>query len=262
MQIYDKPIWALIKDALAELPDTFTTDDVVKWFRTNYPKIKDSSIRAHLIGVSVNNPTRRYYRGTLRHGFLYKVDRYHYIRYDPERHGQFDINGRQEGLSSSEGEDYLAEEELVDSVVEEVAPKQAEFALEQHLEDFMERNWSRIDFGAPLEIYVDSDGVPGRQYPTDIGVIDFLCRDKGTGSFVVVELKKGRTSDSVVGQTQRYMGWVKRHLETEGKDVFGVIIANDLDERLRYALEVAPHIKLRVYRVNFELMAPEQTNGH
>jgi RecB family endonuclease NucS len=33
------------------------------------------------------------------------------------------------------------------------------------------------------------------------------------GDFVVVETKKGKESDKVVGQIQRYMGWVKRNLQ-------------------------------------------------
>jgi len=262
MAIYEKPIWGLIKDALADLPEIFTTDDVLNWFRAKYPKIKESSIRAHIVGMSANNPTRRYYSGTLDHGVIYKLDRNRYTRYDPEHHGTFNKYGKQEGISDGNGQDELPAELLSEYAGEEPSPEQVEFALEQHLEEFMERNWNRIDFGAPLDIWVDTDGVSGRQYPTDnIGYIDFLCKDRDTGSFVVVELKKGRTSDVVIGQTQRYMGWVKKHVETQARPVMGLIIASDLDEKLRYALEVAPQIKLRLYRVNFELIAPEESNG-
>ena len=260
MAIYEKPIWGLIKDALADLPEIFTTDDVLNWFRAKYPKIKESSIRAHIVGMSVNNPTRRHYSGTLDHGAIYKIDRNHYTRYAPERHGTFNKYGQQEGVADAASQDDLSPEELGEHAGEEPSPEQAEFALEQHLEEFMERNWGRIDFGAPLDIWVDSDGVSGRQYPTDIGFIDFLCKNRSTGSFVVIELKKGRTSDVVVGQTQRYMGWVKRHLESEGRPVLGLIVASDRDEKLRYALEVAPNIALRLYRVNFELIAPEESD--
>lgn len=255
MPIYEKPIWGLIKDALSDLPEIFTSDDVLNWFHGKYPRIRDSSIRAHLIGTSVNNPTRRYYTGTLNHGLLYKVDRNHYTRYDPERHGAFDKYGKQLGLSES------TDEQADEVATEESQEAASEFALEQHLEEFMERNWGKINFGAPLDIWTDPDGVTGRQYPTDIGSIDFLCKDRNSGSFVVIELKKGRTSDVVVGQTQRYMGWIKKRVETEGRPVQGMIIASERDEKLSYALEVAPQISLRLYRVNFELIPPDESDG-
>jgi len=132
----------------------------------------------------------------------------------------------------------------------------SEFALEQHLEEFMERNWGRIDFGRPLEIWLDEHGVSGRQYPTEVGYIDFLCKDRSDGAFVVIELKRGRTSDVVVGQTQRYMGWVKRNLESSAP-VYGLIIANEIDNKPHYALDVATNISARQYRVQFELVEPE-----
>src|SRR3546814_10376966 len=51
----------------------------------------------------------------------------------------------------------------------------------------------------------------GRQYETTVGPIDILARDKKTGGYVVIELKKGRAADKVFGQLSRYMGWVKKN---------------------------------------------------
>ena len=44
---------------------------------------------------------------------------------------------------------------------------------------------------------------------------------------LVIELKKGRASDSVVGQIQRYMGYVKDELAEKNQPVKGVIIGFD-----------------------------------
>jgi hypothetical protein len=252
MAIYEKPTWQLVKDSLPQLPEIFSTEDALNWFHSKYPKIKDSTVRAHVIGMSLNSPSRRHYSGLLAHGLLYKVDRHHYTRYDPQRHGTFDEHGRQVGIGDS-----AAEEGAAEALPEYPTEEQAEFALEQHLEEFMERNWVHIDFGMAIDIWVDPDGISGRQYPTSVGNIDFLCKERESGSFVVVELKKGGTTDTVVGQCQRYMGWVKQHLEREGKPVFGLIVASDVDERLSYALAVTPQIRLRLYRVKFDLVAPE-----
>ncbi len=259
MPTYDRPIWQLLEDAIRELSEVFTTEDVIRWFQSRYPKLKSATVRQHLLGMSVNSPTRKNMPGLLAHGSLYKIGRNRYTRYDPIRHGDFDDVGRQEGLTEFEGDSESLS--TTPEILDEIAPEQAEFALEMHLEEFMERNWARIDFGMPLDLYSDADGTAGRQFPTDVGSIDFLCKRRDSGSFVVVELKKGKTSDAVVGQIQRYMGWVKQNLAAEGDTVSGLIIASKSDERLKFALLVAPNILLRIYRVNFELAAPEEANG-
>ena len=53
---------------------------------------------------------------------------------------------------------------------------------------------------------------------------------------LVVELKKGRASDAVVGQILRYMGFVRDELAESEQMVRGVVIALDDDQRLRRAL--------------------------
>ena len=100
-------------------------------------------------------------------------------------------------------------------------------------------------------------GRDGRQYPTSVGNIDILAREPATGSYVVIELKKGQQSDRVVGQITRYMGWVRDNLCEGEEDVRGLIICKDVDERLMCALRVVPNIKVRCYRMSFELCSPE-----
>jgi restriction system protein len=73
-------------------------------------------------------------------------------------------------------------------------------------------------------------------------------------SDLVIELKKGRESDKVVGQILRYMGWVRDNLCREGEDVKGLIIYKDVDERLAYALGMVQDIvQVKRYSVNFQL---------
>ena len=93
----------------------------------------------------------------------------------------------------------------------------------------------------------------GRQYHTDVGIIDLLARDPSDNSYMVIELKRDKSSDVVVGQTLRYMGWVKQNLCTRNEDVRGRIICVDSDERLRHALSMVPSIDIRYYRVDFQL---------
>ncbi|MGO9901251.1 MAG: endonuclease NucS domain-containing protein [Solirubrobacteraceae bacterium] len=94
--------------------------------------------------------------------------------------------------------------------------------------------------------------------PRQSGRLDFLCRDTATDALVVVELKRGRASDRVVGQAARYMGWVKAHLARDGQTVEGLIIAHEQDLQLFYAVSAVPGLSVLVYDVDFTLSPPGQ----
>ena len=61
-----------------------------------------------------------------------------------------------------------------------------------------------------------------------------------------------RVSDNVVGQIQRYMGYVKDELIEEGQNVMGVIIGFDDDIKLQRALSVTTNIEFYKYKVFFK----------
>jgi hypothetical protein len=130
---------------------------------------------------------------------------------------------------------------------------EVQFPMEKYLEEFIEANFDKINFDAKLELYQDEEST-GRQYPTTIGSIDLLAVDKERKELVVIELKKGRGSDVVIGQILRYMGWVNEKLAlAKGYSVRGIIIGKDNDERLEYALKLMPNVNLFLYNVSFEL---------
>ena len=114
------------------------------------------------------------------------------------------------------------------------------FVLEAHLEEFLVGNWKSIDWGRPLEIWNGPDGESGHQLVTPVGRLDFLCSDRSANALIVVELKRGRPSDKVVGQVARYIGYVRTHLAKPGQPVEGLIIAHDADEPLLYAVAAFP----------------------
>lgn len=127
------------------------------------------------------------------------------------------------------------------------------FAMEKHLEEFLVRNWSSTVLGKSHDIYTE-DGEPiGQQFPTDTGNIDILAISKNGKELLVVELKRGRASDSVVGQVQRYMGYIMSELAEEGQAVRGCIVALEDDIRIRHALRVNPLIDFYRYEVSFRL---------
>lgn len=127
------------------------------------------------------------------------------------------------------------------------------FALEKHLEDFLVANWAQTELGKTHDIFTEEGETVGQQYQSDTGPIDILAVSKDKKELLVIELKKGKASDNVVGQIQRYMGFVKDMLAEEGQNVRGVIIALEDDVRIRRALSVAQNIEFFRYEVTFKL---------
>lgn len=128
------------------------------------------------------------------------------------------------------------------------------FALERHLEDFLVHNWKQTELGKKYDIYEQDGEIIGQQYPSDTGPIDILAISKNKKELLVVELKRGRISDVVVGQIQRYMGYVKDELLDKDQTVKGVVIALEDDLRLRRALSVTNNIDFMTYEVKFKLI--------
>jgi len=88
------------------------------------------------------------------------------------------------------------------------------FFLEKYLENFIFTNWDNItELSNDYEIIVDDDNLPiTLQYKTSVGIIDLLVKHKKENQYLVIELKRSKTSDKTMGQILRYMGWVKKNL--------------------------------------------------
>jgi len=130
----------------------------------------------------------------------------------------------------------------------------ATFALEKHLQDFLVENWSQTELGKQYEIYSEDGETVGEHYLTDTGELDILAISKDKKTLLVVELKKGRASDKVVGQILRYMGYVAEELAEPGQEVRGAIIAMEDDSRIRRALSMTPSIAFYRYEISFKLV--------
>lgn len=113
--------------------------------------------------------------------------------------------------------------------------------LEENLEDFTVSQIENLEPGLKLV---------GRQVATDAGRIDILCKDKNA-NFVVIELKRGRISDQVVGQISRYMGWIAENETHDLEKVRGIIVASESDKNLDYALKANSHILLKTFALSF-----------
>lgn len=128
------------------------------------------------------------------------------------------------------------------------------FALEKHLEDFLVKNWKQTSLGKNYDIYEEDGELVGQQYPSDTGPIDILAISNDKKTMLVIELKRGRTSDVVVGQVQRYMGYVKEELLEQNQTVKGLIIGLEADNKLKRALSVCQNIEFYRYQIDFKLI--------
>jgi hypothetical protein len=71
-------------------------------------------------------------------------------------------------------------------------------------------------------------------------------------------LKRGRSSDSAVGQVLRYIGWVDENLARPGQKTRGIIIAKEVDDALRYAVKGLMNVSVLTYKVDFKLSTFER----
>ncbi len=136
---------------------------------------------------------------------------------------------------------------------DEIVEDPSAFALEEHLEDFLVKNWAHTELGKDYDIY-EEDGEKAQQYQTDTGPLDILAVSKDRKKLLVIELKKGRASDAVVGQILRYMGFVQEMLAEKDQSVHGLVIALEDDQRIRRALAMVKNIQFYRYQISFKLV--------
>lgn len=120
------------------------------------------------------------------------------------------------------------------------------FALEKHLEEFIVRNWHTLALGQQYEL-------TGQQYPIGDWYIDILATSKDKKKLLVIELKRGRGSDEVVGQILRYMGYVKESIAEPDQTVHGVIIAHEDDPTMQLAISMITNVTFYQYHIQFSL---------
>ena len=117
----------------------------------------------------------------------------------------------------------------------------------------MVANWDQTPLASNYNLLEQDGEIVAQQFPTDTGPIDILAVSKDDSELLVIELKRGRAADVVVGQVLRYMGYVTSELATESQRVRGAIVALEDSKRLRRALSVAPNVSFYRYRVHFDL---------
>lgn len=156
-------------------------------------------------------------------------------------------------MASAEPAPGVEGEEIAAQLQGQPVESLARFGVEQHLEEFLVYNWELTPLGRDYDLLEEDGDIVGQQYQTPVGRIDILARERATGNWLVIELKKGMGSDVVIGQILRYIGWVQEHLASDEESVKGIIIAGDVDDKLIYAVKPLPNVELLTYAVSFQL---------
>ena len=238
--MYDKPVRILMQEMIPAMEikqgEVFSRDQVVQWFASRYPKIKQGTVAAHLARLSTNSPSRIQYSvkadGSDDH--FYKIDSRNYRLYvagnDPEPISTKNIIE----------EESLSIEELEGT---------GEFAYERDLRDFLARNLHLVE--SEMTLYSDED-ITGVEYPVGGRFIDILAID-ASNNYVVIELKVSKGYDRVVGQLLRYVNWIKQNLAEKNEDVRGVIIARNISTDLQLACSGLMNVSLMEYELAVKL---------
>lgn len=144
-------------------------------------------------------------------------------------------------------------EGLEESPGEEVGEGRQSFILEKYLQQFLSDNWDHLDLSKEWAVYV-KDGEPvGFEFDTkEIGRIDLLAKHRRGPKWLVIELKRGQPGDAVLGQVQRYMGWVKKN-KANADEVRGLVICRKVDQKLAYALAYSKNVDAYEYEIDFKL---------
>lgn len=246
MPLYDKPIWLLMYDMVADLGiekgDVLTKKQIQDWFAQHYPKVKESTISAHLIAMSTNAASRIHHNAK-------PGDKDYFFQIDSSRFRLYDAAEDPPPIYvGTETPAPVADETL------ESPEGPNEFAYESDLRDFLAKNLEVIEPG--LRLYED-EGITGIEFPVGGRFIDILAIDREE-NFVVIELKVSRGYDRVVGQLLRYIAWIKLHHAEATQKVRGVIVARTITEDLVLACSDLSHVQLYEYELSVNLRKIEQ----
>jgi hypothetical protein len=240
LPLYDKAVRHLMHDLVLDLGlqpgQIIDREQVLDWFTAKYPLVKEGTVAAHLIRMSINARSRLHYRPQAdgSDDLFFQLNGGHFRLYEPAT----------DPAPIRAGSDTPPPDRSPESPAEA-----SRFAYEHDLRDYLARNLSLIEPG--LKLYSE-EGVTGVEYPAGGRFIDILAVDDA-GQYVVIELKVSKGYDRVVGQLLRYIGWIEKHHAEPGQQVRGVIVAKEITEDLVLACARLRDVQLFNYELSVSL---------
>jgi hypothetical protein len=241
MALYEKSVKMLFRDFIKEFAiekgQVIDRQKIYSWFKQKYPLIKQGTISAHVLLLSINAPSRIHHPidPNGKDDLFYQIDSKRFRLYDPV-------------LDPIPIYIKTGEEETNSQILENQT-EENEFAYERDLQNFLAKNLNKIEYG--LTLY-NEEGINGLEFPVGNRTIDILALDKHK-NFVVIELKVSRGYDRVVGQILRYIAWIRKNLSDSNQKVRGVIISREITEDLLLACSETKNIELYEYSLSVSL---------
>ncbi len=73
----------------------------------------------------------------------------------------------------------------------------------------------------------------------------------------MIEIKRfGASTNSVIDQVTRYMGWVQQYVATPGQLVRGVVVVGSVDEKLVYSARAIQNLSIKSFNVAIQSHSP------
>ena len=99
MARYSKTVYEMVEEVITELEEPFTPKDIIDVIQRKFPKdrVKENTIRCHVIASAVNHPSRHHYikpKYQHNHQSLFYLGRGSYRIYRPENDGKWIVNDR------------------------------------------------------------------------------------------------------------------------------------------------------------------------
>jgi len=243
MAIYEKSTNQLLTEYIKAnlLPgQVMDKDQIVNWFKTNYPKIKSNTVNCHIIKFTTNHRTRIHYNAGPANNLLFQLPDKRLRLYNPESDPAPIYEGAID--PGDVGDDGKDKEECVES---------SEFAYESHLRDYLKNNLFVIETGMNLYRDEEDNTIVGVEFDAGGKRIDILAIDKNN-NYVIIELKVSKGYEKVIGQILRYKAWVRKNLAGD-QGIRCIIIAKFITEDLKLAASETKDIELFEYDLKIDL---------
>jgi hypothetical protein len=243
MAIYEKSTNQLLTEYIkANLTpgQVMDKDQIVNWFKTNYPKIKSNTVNCHIIKFTTNHRTRIHYNASPSNDLLFQLPDKRLRLYNPET-----------DLAPIYESNIDAAEAVDDGKDKDECTESSEFAYESHLRDYLKNNLHVIETGLKLYRDEEDDSIIGVEFEAGGKRIDILAVDKDN-NFVIIELKVSRGYEKVIGQILRYRAWVRKNLANE-QSIRCIIIAKSITDDLKLAASETKDVELFEYDLKIEL---------
>ena len=119
----------------------------------------------------------------------------------------------------------------------EINTKQKRVLLELSIQKYFEKNIEILNkkYDLKLEILKRPGSKARKTLEFDtyvVGEIDLLCKDRISGKYYVIEIKRDEADGDTLGQIMQYMGWVSKEYKTTPK---GIVICYHQSEKYSFA---------------------------